>query len=170
MNPALWKPASRLFIFLPWPLFFNQSQNLLFDNSKIQIAFSHSSDCSSILGQDHGTSIATVAHSDAAKQKGLSGRDTQLQKNESMIFIYDLPQQLAFWMKETYIPLQIAYFDNSGALIDLFEMPIEKNPSHPNKVYPSSRPGTVALEMLPGTLKWNRSLILCAKFFTRSSN
>ena len=70
-----------------------------------------------------------------------------------MAFIYKDPQLLEFWMKETYIPLQIAFFNNQGLLIETIEMSVEKDPSNPKKIYTSSRPAILALEMAPKSLR-----------------
>src|SRR3954447_17222738 len=86
--------ASRLFVFLPWSLFWSNHASLLTDQSKIHLGFSATSDCS----QTRGTSWATVAHSEDAKRKGLSGRHQPLRQEESMLFIYDQSKSLAFWM------------------------------------------------------------------------
>ena len=46
------------------------------------------------------------AKSEAEKTKGLSGRKS-LDKNLGMIFYFDKPDYLSFWMKDTLIPLQL---------------------------------------------------------------
>lgn len=159
------RATSQLFIFLPWPLFLSQGNNLIQDYSKLRIGFSKATDCSQV----HKVQTATIAYSDEAKQKGLSGRKKPLKHDESMIFIYDQPIKLAFWMKETYIPLQIAYFDSRGMLINLLEMPVEKNPSEPTAFYLSSRPGIIGVEMSPDALTREQSQVLCVEVKAKSS-
>ena len=138
-----------LFALIPWSVFIQNGTPSLVDHSKIYFGFSTKPDCTHL----EGTTTAEVATSDTSQLKGLSQRKAPLKPNESMAFIYKSPQILQFWMKETYIPLQIAYFDHQGLLIETFEMTVEKDPSHPEKIYPSSRPANLALEMAPKSLR-----------------
>jgi uncharacterized membrane protein (UPF0127 family) len=39
-----------------------------------------------------------------------------------MIFIFDYPEVLRFWMKNTYIPLDIIYLDASGQVVAIKQM------------------------------------------------
>jgi uncharacterized protein len=41
---------------------------------------------------------------------------------DGMIFRYDSPHTSAFWMKNTVMPLSIAFFDQGGAYLDAFDM------------------------------------------------
>ena len=61
-----------------------------------------------------------VANSDNTRAKGLMGRDSLL-KFSGMIFIYDSPQIVSFWMKNTLIPLDLLYFKSDGTLLDIYE-------------------------------------------------
>ena len=61
-----------------------------------------------------------VADTDAERTQGLMFRDN-LAKFESMLFVYDNPQHVAFWMKNTLIPLDILYFTAEGVLLDIRE-------------------------------------------------
>jgi uncharacterized membrane protein (UPF0127 family) len=153
----LWSPKA--FLFLPWPLFWNQHADVLIDSAKLRIGFSDSADCSKI----NETFWTLVAHTEGVKRKGLSGRHDALKANESMLFIYNEAERLSFWMKETYIPLQIAFFDSQGLLIETLEMPVEKNPKNPVHYYTSSRPSTTAVEMNPKTLDSKQKLTLCVE-------
>ena len=53
-----------------------------------------------------------VARTEEEKIKGLQEKES-LGENEGMLFIYDEPQELAFWMKDTAIPLDIVFIDES---------------------------------------------------------
>jgi uncharacterized membrane protein (UPF0127 family) len=45
-----------------------------------------------------------------------------LQTDHGMLFVFDQPQPLAFWMKNTYIPLSIAFLDAEGTILNIEDM------------------------------------------------
>lgn len=49
------------------------------------------------------------------REKGLMHRD-QLGDKEGMLFVFEQPQPMRFWMKNTRIPLDIGYFSPDGRL------------------------------------------------------
>lgn len=51
-----------------------------------------------------------IAKTQEEKEKGLMDI-TELPKDEGMLFVYDKPQTLEFWMKDTKIPLDIVFID-----------------------------------------------------------
>lgn len=59
-----------------------------------------------------------VARTEEEKIKGLQKKES-LGENEGMLFIYDEPQELAFWMKDTAIPLDIVFIDEDGEVISV---------------------------------------------------
>lgn len=54
-------------------------------------------------------------------ERGLMDRKT-MGADEGMLFVYDLPQQMNFWMHDTDIPLNIGFFDSGGELKETYEM------------------------------------------------
>jgi uncharacterized membrane protein (UPF0127 family) len=79
---------------------------------------------------------------------------TSLPKDQGMLFMFDRPDVLSFWMKNTLIPLAIGYFDAKGRLIETLEMTPESVLTKEYKTYPSGAPAKYALEMNKG---WFRS-------------
>lgn len=59
-----------------------------------------------------------VAKTDEEKIRGLQGR-TSLGSDEGMLFIYEEPGNIAFWMKDTEIPLDIVFMDEDGEVISV---------------------------------------------------
>ena len=76
-----------------------------------------------------------VADDPAERAKGLMNRTT-LGKNRGMLFVYPEERELSFWMKNTLIPLSIAFIDWERRIIDIQDMkPLDDSPpttSHPS--------------------------------------
>ena len=87
-----------------------------------------------------------VADDPAERAKGLMYRKA-LGKNRGMLFIYPEERELSFWMKNTLIPLSIAFIDSERRIIDIQDMkPLDDKPPH----YVSSEPAQYALEVNQG--------------------
>ncbi len=93
-----------------------------------------------------------AAEDDAQRARGLMEvTDPELGGYDGMLFIYPGPKDGAFWMRNTPMPLSIAYFDQDGALISTVDMtPCEDSPNCPG--YPPDSPFTYALEVPQGGL------------------
>jgi len=74
------------------------------------------------------------------------GRKT-LPPNTGMLFVFDTPQRLSFWMKDTPIPLSIAFFDEERKLIETLDMEVSPDQKQPTPSYWSSEPALYALEV-----------------------
>ena len=69
-----------------------------------------------------GHSVRTeVAGTAATRARGLMYRK-KMRKNSGMLFVYDKPEPLSFWMKNTYLPLTIAFIDTQGVIVHLEDM------------------------------------------------
>ena len=62
-----------------------------------------------------------LAITDAEMERGLMGR-TSLGPSDGMAFLFDAPTTVSFWMKDTLIPLSIAFWDAQGRIIEIDEM------------------------------------------------
>ena len=61
-----------------------------------------------------------IASTPSQQETGLMNR-TSLDKNRGMLFIFDAPQEISFWMKDTLIPLDIIYLDSNGVILNVIE-------------------------------------------------
>ncbi len=87
---------------------------------------------------------AELATTPAARERGLMYRDG-LPADHGMLFVYAEPERICMWMKNTRIPLSVAFLDERGAIINIAEM-------QPGSLEPhcAARPARYALEMTRG--------------------
>ena len=70
----------------------------------------------------NGKSIhVEVASTQKSRMLGLMFRN-ELDKDQGMLFIYPQEQYLSFWMKNTKIPLSIAFINSNGVIIQIESM------------------------------------------------
>ena len=93
-----------------------------------------------------------VADDDAERAKGLMGV-TQLAPNQGMAFLFDGPSIESFWMKDTLIPLSVAFVDARGGIVTIREM--EPCRSDPCPTYDSGAPYVMAIEANRGWFEDN---------------
>lgn len=61
-------------------------------------------------------------------ERGLMER-RDLGPDDGLLFVYDRPQRLQFWMRNTPTPLDIGYFDSAGALQEVYPLhPFDETP------------------------------------------
>ena len=64
---------------------------------------------------------AEVARTDSEREHGLMGR-ARLGLAEGMLFVFDRDQHLEFWMKDTPLPLSIAFLSEEGRILEIRDM------------------------------------------------
>src|SRR5215203_5744197 len=85
-----------------------------------------------------------IADTPEERQTGLMGRSA-LAEEAGMLFVFDHELILWFWMKDTLIPLSIAYIDAEGRIVDIQDMqPLDET------IHPSAEPARYALEVNQG--------------------
>ncbi|TMG72613.1 MAG: DUF192 domain-containing protein [Betaproteobacteria bacterium] len=87
---------------------------------------------------------AELAADYGSRMTGLMYRAT-MASNAGMLFIFDEAQQQCMWMKNTLLPLSVAFIDDSGTIINVEDMAPQTEDSHCAK-----RPARYALEMNRG--------------------
>ncbi len=71
------------------------------------------------LGRD--TYTVEIARSEEEHQQGLMHRES-LGEYRGMLFVFERDRHLSFWMKNTYIPLSIAYISKTGEIKSIHDM------------------------------------------------
>lgn len=87
-----------------------------------------------------------VADENSERAEGLMFvQKEDLAADEGMIFVFPTDQELSFWMESTLIPLDIAFLDSKGKILNIRQMqPLDRSPQ------PSDGPGRYAVEMREG--------------------
>ena len=87
---------------------------------------------------------AELARTPEQRAIGLMHRKS-MPMHAGMLFVFDQPEPLCFWMKNTLIPLAIAFLQDDGTILNIEEMKPQTLDSHC-----SLRPARYALEMNAG--------------------
>jgi uncharacterized membrane protein (UPF0127 family) len=87
---------------------------------------------------------AEVASTPETRSTGLMHRKT-LAPNHGMLFVFDQANVQCFWMRNTFIPLSIAFLLDDGTIVNIADMKPQSDDSHC-----SSKPVRLALEMEQG--------------------
>jgi uncharacterized membrane protein (UPF0127 family) len=76
--------------------------------------------------------VAELAATDQTRTTGLMHRFS-LQRDHGMLFVFREPQPLAFWMKNTYVPLSIAFIGSDGRILNIEDMAPQTETTHPSR-------------------------------------
>jgi uncharacterized protein len=85
-----------------------------------------------------------IADTDAEQQRGLMHRH-HMPADHGMIFVNEDEEVRSFWMKNTFIPLDILYLDASGTVVAIKQMK-----PHDLRGVSSDRPAMYAVELNQG--------------------
>lgn len=72
---------------------------------------------------------AEVAHTQLSRSQGLMYRES-LEENSGMLFVFTDANYYSMWMKDTYIPLSVAFIDEQGIILNIEDMQPETRTSH----------------------------------------
>ncbi|XDD51359.1 DUF192 domain-containing protein [Leptospira sp. WS92.C1] len=89
--------------------------------------------------------LVEVVNTPQDRAKGLMYRKS-MGENEGMLFVFSEPNYLSFWMKNTFLPLSIAYFNRDRRITDIHDM----KPNQTKELYHSSEKVLFALEVNQG--------------------
>ena len=90
------------------------------------------------------TTLLVSAQTPEQLATGLMFRKT-MGTNEGMLFIFDEPRQQCFWMKNTLLPLSVAFIADDGGVVNIDDMKPQTLDSHC-----STKPVRFVLEMNVG--------------------
>jgi len=99
------------------------------------------------LSIDGHTLNAEVAATVETRMRGLMHRE-KMGKNEGMLFVFDELGYHSMWMKNTLIPLSVAFIDEQGRIINIADME-----PHSERTHGATGPARFALEMNVGWFK-----------------
>ncbi|WP_369798703.1 DUF192 domain-containing protein [Achromobacter sp. DMS1] len=87
---------------------------------------------------------AEVADTESTRRAGLMFR-RELPGNEGMLFVFENPDVQCFWMRNTLVPLSIAFIADDGTIVNIDDMAPQTDDGHCAK-----KPVRYALEMAQG--------------------
>jgi uncharacterized membrane protein (UPF0127 family) len=89
-----------------------------------------------------------LATTDAERAQGLMNRK-ELPEGQGMLFDFQRDQEVAFWMKNTYIPLDMIFIRSDGRIMRIAENTVPLS----EKIVPSNAAVRGVLEVIAGTTR-----------------
>lgn len=96
------------------------------------------------------TWLVELAITPEQRRRGLSFR-MELPEGTGMLFVFDEPEILSFWMRDCYIPLDIAFVGPDRRVVQTYTMSVEPDRAGRAR-YESNLPAQWALEVPAGSL------------------
>jgi len=87
---------------------------------------------------------AEVAYTDPMRQQGLMNRQA-MAPQQGMLFVFPVDARHCMWMRNTFIPLSVAFLDAGGRILNIEDMRPQTEQSHC-----AAKPARFALEMNQG--------------------
>jgi uncharacterized membrane protein (UPF0127 family) len=106
---------------------------------------------------EHGVTVdvrVEIADTDQMREVGLMCRRS-LDPDAGMLFVFEESTRDAFWMKNTLIPLSIAFMTDRWQIVGIMDMRVAPNPADPpaGDVWAPSKPYRYAVEVNQGFFK-----------------
>jgi uncharacterized protein len=96
-----------------------------------------------VVFRGHGRLDVRIAETEQERQTGLMNV-MALAPDDGMAFVFDEPVTTTFWMKDTLIPLSVAFVGQGGRVVSTSDMqPCDADPC---PTYAASSPYTLAVE------------------------
>lgn len=73
------------------------------------------------LSVGNKTLATEVADTEEEREKGMMFRK-EMPDGTAMLFVFDAPQKPAFWMRNTLIPLSVAYVNTLGMILEIHDL------------------------------------------------
>lgn len=100
--------------------------------------------------------VVEIADEPVKLSRGLMFRRS-MPADEGMLFIFETEEPRSFWMKNTFIPLSIAFANAAGVIVDIQDMsPVKSEMETSPPTYVSAKPAKYALEMNQGWFLQNQ--------------
>lgn len=91
-----------------------------------------------------------LALTEEERERGLMFRKS-LGRDEGMVFVFDEPAYQSMWMKNTLIPLSVAFLDGDGRILNILDMDPQTLDTHT-----SAGPASYAIETNIGWFERNK--------------
>lgn len=92
-----------------------------------------------------------ISNTEQTRHQGLSGRRS-VPEGTGMLFVFPSEQELSFWMKDCFVPIDVAYISADHVIVSTYAMSVEPDPANPVKFYDSNHTAMYALEVAGGTV------------------
>lgn len=109
---------------------------------------SNSNAQNALLKLDNKLFTLEIAKTPSELERGLMNR-TSIDKNAGMLFIFEDEYPRIFWMKDTYIPLDIIFLDSKFNVVNIYT---NTKTNQTSEVYPSNFPVKYVVELNSGVV------------------